>query len=54
MFGEHPIELGLREGDGFLLALRSDPKYKRLFAQAFPADTDPVTIKNVTKALGEL
>ena len=24
MFGEHPVELGLREGDGFLPALRSE------------------------------
>jgi cytochrome c peroxidase len=24
MFGEHPVELGLREGDGFLPMLRSD------------------------------
>src|SRR5581483_8374814 len=25
MFGEHPVELGLRVGDGFLPMLRSDP-----------------------------
>ena len=28
MFGEHPIELGLREGDGFLPRLRADPMYR--------------------------
>src|ERR1700688_1298674 len=28
MFGEHPIELGLREGDGFLPVLRSDQQYR--------------------------
>jgi cytochrome c peroxidase len=51
MFGEHPVELGLREGDAFLPTLRSDPKYHQLFASAFPADPDPFTIQNVTKAI---
>ena len=51
MFGNHPVELGLREGDGFLPALRSDPKYQALFERAFPADSDRFTIANVTKAL---
>jgi cytochrome c peroxidase len=51
MFGDHPVELGLREGDGCLPMLRSDPKYRQLFAEAFPAEKDPVTIANVTKAL---
>src|SRR5579885_1976332 len=51
MFGEHPVELGLHEGDGFLSRIRSDPKYRRLFAAAFPADQDPFTIPNVTKAI---
>jgi cytochrome c peroxidase len=51
MFGEHPVELGLREGDGFLLMLRSDLKYRELFARAFPGEQDPFTLNNVTKAL---
>ena len=51
MFGEHPIELGLREGDGFLPLLRSDPKYRSLFERAFPGNADPFTLSNVTKAL---
>jgi len=51
MFGEHPVELGLREGDGFLPMLRSDARYPALFAHAFPAESDPFTISNVTKAL---
>ncbi len=51
MFGEHPVELGLRENDGFLPMLRSDPKYRGLFARAFPATADPFTIANVTKAI---
>jgi cytochrome c peroxidase len=51
MFGDHPVELGLREGDGFLPMLRSDAKYRELFERAFPADADRFTIVNVTKAL---
>src|SRR5215469_13202800 len=38
MFGEHPIELGLREGDGFMPMLRSDPRYRQFFAAAFPGE----------------
>jgi cytochrome c peroxidase len=51
MFGDHPVELGLREGDGFLPTLRSDPRYTQLFAAAFPGEKDPFLIQNVTKAL---
>ena len=51
MFGDHPVELGLRESDGFPPMLRSDPKYRVLFEHAFPDDTDRFTVKNVTKAL---
>ncbi|MGA2715996.1 MAG: MbnH family di-heme enzyme [Bryobacteraceae bacterium] len=49
MFGNHPVELGLREDD-FLNMLRSDAKYRALFERAFP-DDDRFTIANVTKAL---
>jgi cytochrome c peroxidase len=51
MSGEHPVELGLREGDRFLTMLRSDAKYRALFGQAFPNETDGYTIDNVTKAI---
>jgi cytochrome c peroxidase len=51
MFGEHPVELGLREGDGFLARLRSDAKYVELFARAFPGSDDPFTVGNATKAI---
>ena len=51
MFGEHPIELGLREGDGFLETLRSDPKYRELFERAFPEPGERFTNANVTRAL---
>jgi cytochrome c peroxidase len=51
MFGEHPLELGMRPSGGFLSVLRSDPQYRKLFKKAFPADADPYTTANVTKAL---
>jgi cytochrome c peroxidase len=51
MFGGHPLEMGLREGDGFLLALRSAAKYQLLFERAFPDDSDRFTIANVVKAI---
>jgi cytochrome c peroxidase len=51
MFGEHPVELGLRADDGFLSMLGSDSKYRELFARAFPADRDTFTIVKVTKAI---
>ncbi len=51
MFGENPLELGLRAGDGFVPMLRSDAKYRGLFEHAFPGDRDPFTIVNVTKAI---
>jgi cytochrome c peroxidase len=51
MFAEHPVELGLREGDGFLDMLRSDQKYQGLFDRAFPEPGERCTIANVTKAI---
>ncbi len=51
MFGEHPVELGLREGDRFLPTIRADARYRVLFAGAFPGQSDPFTIDNVTKAI---
>src|ERR1700733_10202537 len=53
MYGEHPVELGLRDGDRLLPTLRADAKYVALFAQAFPdeATANRVTVANVTKAI---
>jgi cytochrome c peroxidase len=51
MYGEHPVELGLKEGDRFLPMLRSDATYQALFARAFPGASDPFTVQNVTRAL---
>ena len=51
MFGDRPLELGLREGDGFLPMLRADAQYRLLFERAFPGDADRFTIANVTRAI---
>jgi cytochrome c peroxidase len=54
MFGDHPVELGLREND-LLNTLRSDTKYRAMFERAFGidhgAEADRFTVANVTKAL---
>ena len=51
MYGIHPVELGLKDGDKFISTLRKVPVYKSLFPKAFPGEADPVTVKNVTKAI---
>ncbi|MFO0604041.1 MAG: di-heme enzyme [Polyangiales bacterium] len=52
LFGEHPTELGLRGREGELVArLRAVPRYRELFARAFPGEADPVTVRNVLKGL---
>jgi len=52
MFSEHPVELGLTgKGEKFVQVLRSDTVYRELFPVAFPAESDPFTISNVTKAI---
>jgi cytochrome c peroxidase len=49
MFGDHPVELGMREGD--LPMLQSDSKYQILLARAFPSDAARFSVKNIAKAL---
>ncbi len=55
MFGEHPVELGLREGDSLPALLRADAKYREMFERAFPGaipgNGDRFTVANVTKAI---
>lgn len=53
MFGEDPVELGLANMEVELVErLRAEPRYQELFPDAFPNDSDPFTIGNVTKAIG--
>jgi cytochrome c peroxidase len=52
MFNEHPVELGLsgRE-DEVLRRLGAHPDYPGMFAAVFPADSDPVSLANVARAI---
>lgn len=51
LYGEHPVEQGLRKGDFLLHMLRVGPQYQVLFVRAFPNEADPFTVENVTKAI---
>jgi len=52
MFGEHPVELGVKgKGEAFIQILRSDSTYREMFTAAFPAESDPFTVANVAKAI---
>jgi cytochrome c peroxidase len=52
MFGEDPVELGLSGKERELFErLRALPRYRELFASAFPDDADPFTLGNLTKAI---
>ena len=52
LFGENPIELGMTGKEELLIQrLRSDARYRKLFAAAFPAEADPFTIRAVTQAI---
>lgn len=52
VLGTDPIELGLKGSETrFLSDIGRDAVYAPLFRQAFSEDTDPVTLKNVAKAL---
>ncbi|MFG5409440.1 MbnH family di-heme enzyme [Piscinibacter sakaiensis] len=57
LFGEHPVEMGLAGREQQLFAMfKADPTYRRLFAQAFPAEAGqgeggPYALSTLTKAL---
>ena len=52
MFGETPVELGLSGKEDVLLGrLRTATAYRKLFPAAFPDESEPFTIANVTKAI---
>ena len=53
MFGENPIELGLSslDNDELLDRFRNDPDYPDMFASAFPGESDPINVSNITKAI---
>ena len=51
IFGERPIEMGLREADGVPPPVASDTRYRDLFARAFPGETLAFTMRNAVKAI---
>jgi cytochrome c peroxidase len=52
MFGEDPVEMGLAGHETPLLVrLASVPQYQTLFPAAFPADANPFSLLNITRAL---
>ena len=51
MFGDAPIELGLPDEATIVTRLQQDPRYTKLFAQAFPHDRQPISVKNLTRAI---
>jgi cytochrome c peroxidase len=52
MFGEHPVELGLAGQEELLLQrLSEDARYRKLFAQAFPEQKQPVNLASVVRAI---
>jgi cytochrome c peroxidase len=51
MFGSDPVELGLASYEQLESRLAAVPRYETLFRAAFPVESDPITVGNVTKAL---
>jgi cytochrome c peroxidase len=52
MFGEEPIELGLSGMEKELISrVAAEPRYRELFAKAFPQEVSPITLANITKGL---
>lgn len=52
MFGESPVELGLSGKEALLLdRIAAEPLYSGLFAEAFPEEPDPITLKNTVRAI---
>lgn len=52
MFGEDPVELGLSgQEEALLQRVRAEPRYRSLFAAAFPGQRDPVSLDHIVKAI---
>jgi cytochrome c peroxidase len=51
IFGDDPIELGMKSIDEVESRFRAVPRYHELFAAAFPDDAEPITMTNLLKAL---
>lgn len=52
LFNETPIELGWADNEDTLLQrFSSDSSYQQMFADAFPDESNPITITNIQKAI---
>ena len=52
MFGDDPVELGLSGLEDTMLArLAAEPRYPKMFADAFPGDSKPISLANITRAI---
>jgi cytochrome c peroxidase len=51
IFGERPIELGMRSLPELEARLREVERYVELFGAAFPDEEEPITVLNLTRAL---
>jgi cytochrome c peroxidase len=51
IFGDRPIELGMKSIAQVEERLRAVPRYQELFAKAFPNEAEPITMTNVQRAL---
>lgn len=51
MFGDAPVELGMRDEAELVARLAADTEYPSAFAKAFPKTEPSVTLDHVTKAL---
>jgi cytochrome c peroxidase len=52
IFGSEPVELGMKNMENTLLdRLRAEALYPPLFGEAFPMESDPITVANVVKAI---
>jgi cytochrome c peroxidase len=51
LFGERPIEMGLRESDGVPPAVAADARYRDLFRRAFPGEAPAITLRNAIRAI---
>lgn len=57
IFGEHPVEMGMAGKEQLLLLrLKASARYRKLFAQAFPAESEQgetglISLRNVVRAI---
>jgi cytochrome c peroxidase len=51
LFGTAPIELGMKSSKEVEERLRTVPRYRELFAEAYRDEAEPITMQNVDRAL---